>query len=85
MGVFAAFFRLPIQSSQHVDASNYWLIEPILRFFVGPSKFMNDSIIFRWSSLYRITIYDGFFDLKYESQDGIHLYIIGDKGYVLLP
>lgn len=46
---------------------------------------MNDSIIFRWSSLYRITIYDGFFDLKYESQDGIHLYIIGDKGYVHLP
>jgi hypothetical protein len=41
--------------------------------------------MFRLSNLYRIAIYDGFFDLKYESQDNIHLYIIGDKGYILLP
>jgi hypothetical protein len=85
MGAFAEFFPLPIQSSQCVVASNYWLIEPIWDVFVGLSKFMNDSITFQWYSLHRITIYDGFFNLNYESQDGIHPYIIGDKGYVLLP
>jgi hypothetical protein len=36
-------------------------------------------------SLYRKENFDGFFCFEHVSNDGIHLYINGDKDYLLLP
>jgi hypothetical protein len=44
-----------------------------------------DFIILPLSNLYRKAMFDGFFDLEHGSYDGIIPYILGDKGYPLLP
>jgi hypothetical protein len=46
---------------------------------------MNDTKVLRLSNLYKNATFDGFFDLKHGSQDGINHYILGDKGCLLLP
>jgi len=46
---------------------------------------MNDSRVLQLFNLYKKEIFDGFFDYKHGSQDGIHPYISGDKHYLLVP
>jgi hypothetical protein len=53
--------------------------------FVGLSRSMNDFRILHLSNLYSKVTFDGFFDHEHGSQDGINPYILGDKGYPLLP
>jgi hypothetical protein len=52
---------------------------------MGLMGYMNDSIILLLFSLYSKTTYNGLFDPEHGSQDNIHPYILGDKGYLLLP
>jgi hypothetical protein len=44
---------------------------------------MNDSIVLWLLNLYQKTTSNGFLDHEHGSHDGIHLYIIDNKGYLL--
>jgi hypothetical protein len=46
---------------------------------------MNDSILLQLFNLHQKATCNDFLDHEHGSHDGIHLYIIGDKGYLLLP
>jgi hypothetical protein len=46
---------------------------------------MNDFTVLQLSNVYKKLTFDGFFDLEHGSQNGINPYILGDKGYPILP
>ncbi len=52
--------------------------------FVGLPNSMNDGHILRISSLYQRIVYGNMFQLN-RGEENIKLYILGDKGYPLLP
>ncbi len=52
--------------------------------YVGLFQSVNDSCVLRKSKLYQHAIHGGFFDMATRPQDGIPLYLLGNKGYPLV-
>jgi hypothetical protein len=53
--------------------------------YVGLFQSVNDFCVLRKSKLYQHAIHMGLFDMATRSQDGIPLYLFGNKRYPLLP